>query len=170
MVWIGVIFLILGILLLWQAGRQKIATGLPGGRIIYADTSHWIPVQEALFAPKLNLTGKPDYLVKDKEQIIPVEVKSSRITHSPYDSHIYQLVAYCLLVDQVYGVRPRSGIIHYPTRTFKIEFTNLLEQATLNLLAEISGRDTHKSIDRSHEEPARCSGCGYRSICNQKLK
>lgn len=127
-------------------------------------------MQEALYTPKLGLTGKPDYLVRDTNQIIPVEVKSNRITHSPYDSHIFQLAAYCLLVDQVYGVRPKSGILHYPTRTFKIEFTNQLEQSTLNLLSEMQNRDTHKTINRSHQEPARCLGCGYRSICDQRLK
>ncbi|UCH60757.1 MAG: CRISPR-associated protein Cas4 [Anaerolineales bacterium] len=170
MVWIAVIFLILGLTLFWQAGRQKRASGLPGGKIIYTDTSTWMPMQEALYTPKLGLTGKPDYLVRDTNQIIPVEVKSNRITHSPYDSHIFQLAAYCLLVDQVYGVRPKSGILHYPTRTFKIEFTNQLEQSTLNLLSEMQNRDTHKTINRSHQEPARCLGCGYRSICDQRLK
>src|SRR3990170_591592 len=98
MIWIAVVCFLLGIALFWQSSRQRKASGLPGGRIIYADTSRWEPLQEALYDPRLGLAGKPDYLVKEGEQVIPVEVKSSRVAHSPYDSHIFQLAAYCLLV------------------------------------------------------------------------
>ncbi|HLA98329.1 MAG TPA: Dna2/Cas4 domain-containing protein [Anaerolineales bacterium] len=169
MIWIAVVCLLLGLALFWQAGRQRKASGLPGGRIIYADIGRWMPLQEALYDPSLGLAGKPDYLVKDGEQIIPVEVKSSRVAHSPYDSHIYQLAAYCLLVGQVYRVRPGSGILHYPTRTFRIDFTAQLERAVLQLLAEMRSQDIRKEIHRSHDSPARCLGCGYRSSCDQKL-
>ena len=169
MIWIALIFFGLGTLLFWQASRQKKASGLPGGRIIYADTSRWMPVQEALYDPRLGLAGKPDYLVKDGEQIIPVEVKSSRVAHSPFDSHIYQLAAYCLLVGHVYRTRPRSGILHYPSRTFKIDFTPQLEQATLELLAEMRSHDARTALNRSHDSIARCRGCGYRSVCDQKI-
>ncbi|HSF80459.1 MAG TPA: CRISPR-associated protein Cas4 [Anaerolineales bacterium] len=169
MVWIAIFCLLLGVVLFWQASRQVKASGLPGGQIIYADTSRWMSLGEALYDPKLGLAGKPDYLVKDNQQIIPVEVKSSRITHSPYDSHIYQLAAYCLLVDQVYGVRPASGILHYPARTFKIDFTDQLERAALELLSEMRRVETHLALNRSHASPGRCSRCGYRSICDQKL-
>ena len=169
MIWIAVVCFLLGIALFWQSSRQRKASGLPGGRIIYADTSRWEPLQEALYDPRLGLAGKPDYLVKEGEQVIPVEVKSSRVAHSPYDSHIFQLAAYCLLVGQVYGVRPRNGILHYPTRTFKIDFTAQLERAALELLAEMRSQDTRKEVHRSHDSPSRCLACGYRSRCDQKL-
>src|SRR5512143_3917371 len=89
------IFLILtALVLFWLAARRRKAAGLPAGRIIYADTSSWGPVEEPLYDPTLGLTGRPDYIVQQGERWIPVEVKSSRVSEAPFDSHIFQLAAY----------------------------------------------------------------------------
>ena len=102
-------------------------------------------------------------------QIIPVEVKSSRAPDAPYDSHIYQLAAYCLLVEKTYKKRPAYGIIHYNDRDFAVDYTPRLEAALLDLLAEMK-RDEYKDVvPRSHEQPARCARCGYKSVCDQSL-
>jgi len=84
---IAILAVITALLLFWLSARKQKTAGLPGGRVIYADTSGWQPVEKPLYDPILGLTGKPDYLVKKGKQIIPVEVKSSRVMASPYDSH-----------------------------------------------------------------------------------
>src|SRR5215510_6494523 len=94
---LGLIFF--AIIFFWQSGRQRKAAGLPSGRIIYTDTHGWGKVEKPLFYAALDLTGKPDYLIQKNGQIIPVEVKSGKTPDAPYDSHIYQLASYCLLVD-----------------------------------------------------------------------
>jgi len=53
-------------------------TGVPEGKIIYADPGFWGRAEKPLYDSALGLTGKPDYLVKKKGQLIPVEVKSMR--------------------------------------------------------------------------------------------
>ena len=112
---------LLALIFFWQSGRQQKEAGLPGGRVIYTDTRGWGKLERPLYNDLLGLTGKPDYLVQEKGQIIPVEVKSGRAPESPYDSHIYQLAAYCLLVEKSYGKRPPYGIIHYENRDFAVE-------------------------------------------------
>ena len=129
--------LLIGLILLWRAGQQRKTTGLPGGEVIYADTRKWGPVEEPLYDAKLDLSGKPDYLVKQGEMVIPVEVKSSRVAESPYDSHIFQLAAYCYLVGSTYGTRPSHGILHYPNRTYRIEYTPELEAELIELVVEM---------------------------------
>lgn len=166
---LAVILLVLALVCLWLAGRRQRASGLPGGRVIYTDTRGWGPVEEPLYDPESSLTGRPDYLVQKGNQIIPVEVKSSRISDAPYDSHIFQLAAYCLLVGRVFKKRPAYGILHYPNRTFAIDFTPALEAELLDMLAEMRQDDKRKEVDRSHESPARCAACGYREICDQNL-
>lgn len=162
--------LLLALLLLWQSNRQQKQAGLPGGRVIYTDTRAWgAPLEQPLFNKEFGLTGKPDYLVQHKGQIIPVEVKTGRAPESPYDSHIYQLAAYCLLVEKTYGKRPPYGIIHYPNRDFAVDYTPTLETALLDILAEMRRDDTKSEISCSHAEPARCVRCGYRKVCEQKL-
>ncbi|HEY3311525.1 MAG TPA: CRISPR-associated protein Cas4 [Anaerolineales bacterium] len=168
----GAIFLLLvAIILLWQAGRAHKAAGLPGGRVIYTDTRAWgNRVEKPLYDGALGLTGKPDYLVQQKGRTIPVEVKSGRAPQAPYDAHIYQLAAYCLLVEKTLGSRPPYGIIHYEDRDFAVDYTHELETALIDILAEMRRDERRSEVARSHETPARCAKCGFRNSCDQKLQ
>lgn len=169
MLWLALVLALLGGVLWVLSSRQRRATGLPGGQVIYADTNAWETVKQPLFDAALGLTGKPDYLVKQGELLIPVEVKSKRIGNAPYDSHVYQLAAYCLLVQRVFGKRPQQGILHYPNRTFSIDFTPELESAVINIILEMQSRSGRNGPERSHDVPARCARCGFRAVCDQSL-
>jgi CRISPR-associated exonuclease Cas4 len=159
----------LALIFFWQSGRQRKEAGLPGGRVIYTDTRGWGKLERPLYNDLLGLTGKPDYLVQEKGQIIPVEVKSGRAPESPYDSHIYQLAAYCLLVEKSYGKRPPYGIIHYENRDFAVDYTPELESSLLDLLAEMRRDELKREVERSHEQAARCARCGFKKACDQSL-
>lgn len=169
MQYVAILLLLLGIFLLLQATRWRKATGLPGGQIIYTDTSKWNAVEKPLYDPRVGLSGKPDYLVEQAGMVIPVEVKSSKVTQTPYDSHIYQLAAYCRLVEKEFEVRPAYGILHYPNRTFRIDYTSDLEKGMLDLLFEMRSQANRKQVQRSHNNPGRCARCGYRTNCDQQL-
>ena len=165
---------ILAIALYFASERRQKSAGIPGGRLIYTDTRSWRALEEPLYDPELNLVGKPDYLVEKGEQVIPVEVKTSRPPDVPYDSHLYQLAAYCLLVQQIYGARPPYGILHYSdnsrsTRTFKVNYTLAMEQSISQLIHEMRQREKRTDVARSHEIVGRCTRCGYRSTCDQRL-
>ena len=165
----ALVLLVLAVVFLLISGRTRKSAGLPGGQVIYEDTANWEKVEKPLYDPVTQITGRPDYLVRQGKQIIPVEVKSGRTPESPYDSHIFQLAVYCLLVEREYGERPGYGIIHYERRTFSVEYTEELEDALLDLLTEIRQDDRRRNVNRSHEEPARCQGCGYNYTCDQAL-
>jgi CRISPR-associated exonuclease Cas4 len=165
----ALLFILLAIVLLWLSRKQERAAGLPGGQVIYSDTKKWGAVKEPFYDPALGLTGKPDYLVEQGALLIPVEVKSSHAPHGPYDSHIFQLAAYCLLVERIFRKRPSHGILHYPNRTFRIDFTPELESAVHELLVDMRAKEISREIHRSHDVPGRCQHCGYRSICEEKL-
>lgn len=169
LLWWSLFLFVLALLLLWWSSRQRRELDLPGGDVLYADTAAGQALEKALFDPDLNLTGRPDYLLREAGEIIPVEVKSGRTPTRPYDSHIYQLAAYCLLVKSHYNVRPSHGVIRYPERSFRIEFTNELEQQTRQLVVEMRQKTSQGELDRSHQQAARCRGCGYRQICEQSL-
>ncbi len=169
MLYFALFLLILALLFFWQAERQRKAAGLPGGRVIYTDTRGWSKLEKPLFYAALELTGKPDYLVEQNGRIIPVEVKSGRAPEAPYDSHIFQLASYCLLVEKTYGKRPPYGIIHYSDRDFSVEYTHELEQSLLELLTEMKRDGLKKEVARSHEQASRCKRCGFRSVCDQLL-
>jgi CRISPR-associated exonuclease Cas4 len=164
----GIFLILVALVLFWQSGRTQKAAGLPGGRVIYTDTHAWGKVEKPLYDSGLALTGKPDYLVEKNGRYIPVEVKSGHAPQAPYDSHIYQLAAYCLLVEKAMGSRPPYGIIHYEDRDFAIDYTRELENSLLDILAEMRRDERRDELERS-QSGARCARCGFREVCDQKI-
>ncbi|WKZ46044.1 MAG: CRISPR-associated protein Cas4 [Anaerolineales bacterium] len=169
MLYLSLLLILLAFIFFWQSNRQRSEAGLPGGRVIYTDTRGWSKLEKPLFYAALELTGKPDYLVEQNGKIIPVEVKSGRAPEAPYDSHIYQLASYCLLVEKTYGKRPPYGIIHYDDKNFLVDYTFELEQSLLELITEMKRDGMKKEVARSHEQASRCKRCGFRSVCDQAL-
>jgi CRISPR-associated exonuclease Cas4 len=166
---LAIILILLALYLFWQASRQHRATGLPSGRVIYTDTRQWGKVEKPLFDPISGLTGRPDYLVEQQGFSIPVEVKSTYAPSEPYPSHVYQLAAYCLLVERTTGKRPPYGILHYRNRSFALDYTPELEANLQEAVQEMRWQERSGAADRSHAEPARCARCGYRTVCDQRL-
>jgi CRISPR-associated exonuclease Cas4 len=74
-----------------------------------------------------------------------------------------------MLVQKTYGKRPPHGIIHYPDRDFAVDYTSDLENALLDLLAEMRMDERRSEVQRSHEDAQRCRRCGFREVCNQRL-
>ena len=169
MLYLALFLFIFALFFFRRSSVQQKAAGLPGGRIIYTDTHGWGKVERPLFYAAMELTGKPDYLVRQNGTIIPVEVKSGRAPEAPYDSHIFQLAAYCLLVEKTYDTRPPYGIIHYENRDFAIDYTRELENSLIDILVDMKRDEHKKDVPRSHEQAGRCAGCGYRNACDQTL-
>ena len=166
----GVALLASSLLLLWASRRLRRRAGLPAGRVIYSDTRTWQPCPDPLYAPSVNLAGKPDYLVMRWKYVIPVEVKSCQAPGEPYRSHVLQLAAYCLLVEDAYEQRPPFGLIHYPDRTFSIRYSSELEQELLDTIAWMRQDLQEGRADRNHNDFSRCYACSYADHCDQRLE
>lgn len=164
-----VVFLAAGLILLRRARAARRATGLPAGQVIYADTGTWDRLERPLFSARYRLTGRPDYLVRERGAVIPVEVKPRRDAPEPYRSDVLQLGAYCLLVEETHGQAPPYGILKYRERTFAIPYTAALRWQVLAVLDEMRAGHRARSVARSHDEPARCAACGVRAYCDQRL-
>jgi CRISPR-associated exonuclease Cas4 len=165
------LILILLALLLWLlAQRARRASGLPEGQVVYTDTGGWGRLEKPLFSPRLRLTGKPDYLVRDGTGYVPVEVKSGRApAGGPYAAHVYQLAAYCALTAEAYGRRPAYGLIKYADKILRVGFTSALEAELLELLDQMRADAEAGDVARSHSSPARCRACGFREGCEESL-
>ena len=154
---------------LWSRGLQQ-QTGLPGGDVIYTDSGTWYRNGDPLFAEDVRLVGKPDYLIEQPNgMIIPVELKSSRAPDEPREGHILQLAAYCLLVEENYGIRPDYGLIQYKDKTFAIDYSEELEDELLDLLADMRDGLAGTELDRDHNDWRKCAKCGVRGHCYQRL-
>lgn len=157
-----------GWLALRRARRTRQRAGLPGGRVVYADTGDWRRPEAAFFSARYGLTGKPDYVVETGSGLVPVEVKSRAAPSQPYLSHVLQLAAYCLLLEDRDGQAPAYGLLKYADAVFEIEYTPALRDELLMLLDAMRG-SRKGVVSRSHEEPGRCAACGYRPVCDQAL-
>ncbi len=162
--------ILVGALIFWLGRRAQAETGLPVGRVIYSDTNGWQPIEKPLFSRTHRLTGKPDYLVQQGGEIIPVEVKSAHApSDGPHRGHVLQLAAYCLLVEETYRQRPKYGIVKYADRMFAIDYTDALHTALLDVIAAMRDDLAQGAAQRSHDEAARCVNCGYRHACRERL-
>lgn len=168
---IGFVLLALALLLWWRGGVLADEAGLPHGRILYTDAgSAWITNDEPLYDAHLRLVGKPDYLVEEPDgSIIPVEVKSSRAPAEPWESHVYQLAAYCWLVENEYGIRPSHGIIQYKDRAFAVDYTDELREDFLDLISEMREDMFEPEVNRDHNDWNLCARCGVAAACTQRL-
>lgn len=169
--WTGlfITLLILGLVLLWLARRSRARAGLPPGRIVAADVGSWQRLDHPLFSRRHRLAGRPDYIVADGPDLIPVEVKSARAPVHPYNSHVLQLAAYCLLVAETSGRRPPYGILRYADQTFQIPYTRELEEELLAVLEEMRAGLAEGEARRNHNDTRRCAACGYREVCEEAL-
>ena len=171
----GTLFLValivagLGLWLLLRARAGRRETGLPVGRITYVDTGAWDRCERPLFSRRHRLTGRPDYLVRTPDGVIPVEVKSGAGPEQPYAAHLMQLAAYCLLVEEQESQTPPRGILKYADKAFEVDYTPALRAQVVEMLQEMRRGLEASDVDRSHDEPRRCLGCGYRDRCEQRL-
>ena len=146
-------------------------SGLPAGKLVYADNEALQELPKPLYDQALNLVGKHDYVITLKDgSMVPVEFKSQAAPSTPYDSHILQLSAYCYLCEKSFGRRPAYGLIRYANKTYQIYYDLALESELLDVIAQIRRCETQEEApDRSHNQPTRCRGCGYNSICEQRI-
>ncbi len=174
--WVAVILslvlLAIGLATLRLSQRDQAQTGLPSGTVVYSDTGAWQRVEKPLRSRRYGIVGKPDYLVEIDEPgrrlTIPVEVKSRRKPAVPYEGHIMQLGAYCLLVEDNFSSRPPFGLLRYADATIQIPFTDALRWQVLEIAESIRGARSAGDLSRDHQDANRCRGCGYRSACGDE--
>lgn len=161
------LLLVAGVLVL-AALRLRRSTGVPWARVRASDTG-WRPVGSPLISRRYALVGTPDYLLESRSGVIPIEVKPGRTADEPYASDLMQLAAYCLLVEETTGRAPPYGLLRYATHTFRLEYTPAIRAELLTILADMDADRLAADVPRSHDQPARCRGCGFYAQCDNRL-
>jgi CRISPR-associated exonuclease Cas4 len=166
------------------ARREAGRAGLPSGTLLYSDTgrpvgrlapaeagAEGVRQERPLVSTRLGVVGRPDYLIEAEGGVIPVEIKSaaSPAGGRPYDSHVAQLAAYCLLVEDVLGETVPFGVVRYRDREVRVEYTDELRGHALALVEEMRAARDAEEVHRSHEDPRRCAGCSMRDVCTESL-
>jgi CRISPR-associated exonuclease Cas4 len=137
------------------------------GDLVYVDSTAEKP--KLFVSKRLGLSGRPDAVVMDGDHHIPVELKTGRVPRGPLFSHILQVVAYCVLLEEEYGRAPPYGIIRYGDTAFEIEYNEDQKQLLLQKLGEMRGAIVKGEAHRNHNRPGKCIHCSRRSGCPERL-
>lgn len=144
--------------------------GIPWSHDIHADGDGSLPTVPLMVDHTLGLIGKPDYIIRRGRDIIPVEVKPLRRAKRPYESDIYQLLAYCILIEQTYGKRPPYALLRYANHTFRIDYDDDVEAEVRDIIAQMhEAQYQADEVARNHQSVTRCRGCGFWQQCSQSL-
>jgi CRISPR-associated exonuclease Cas4 len=148
----------------WAMERRR-------GSVVYTDTDARQP-GETLVSHRYGLIGRPDYVLRTKDGLVPVEVKSrSSGGRGPYPGETAQLFAYCLLVEEVTGEPVRSGVIAFADRRWPVAFGKRERRDILSILADMRDMQGRAAVSRDHAQAGKCRGCGFRAadVCGQAL-
>ena len=132
---VAIIVIVLGLLYLLFLLREQKNLGSLGGSVVALDNGENNGL--LLSSTSVPLVGKPDYLIKQGSVVLPVEVKTGKTPVAPHRNHIVQLIAYCLLVEENFGVAPLKGVIRYPEKEFEVPYTEKAKEKLQKLVGEI---------------------------------
>lgn len=137
------------------------------GTIIYTDLN--IPAKP-FFSASQRISGKPDYITKTKNRYIPVEVKTGN-HREPQPHHIFQLAAYCHLVEEHYGdLVPYGVLVYYDTaKQFVIPFNPKLRFELETAIKQMRTILATRNLKRNHHDPQRCAYCSLRTYCHMNM-
>ncbi len=140
---------------------------LKEGEIKYIDKLE--KKSKLLKSEKHKLRGKPDLILEKNGSPVPVEVKTGRVPKGPFFSHILQIAAYCLLVEEDLGKKPPYGLIRYGDTEFDIEYDQDLKQLLLEKIKDMRKHMKNKEAHRNHDREGKCRNCSRREICEESL-
>ena len=119
-----------------------------------------------------NLAGRPDYLIKENEIRIPVEVKTGRRPRAPFFSHVLQIGAYCLLSEETFQRKPTHGQIRYgfDNEPHDVKWDSDLRALVVEKLEDMNDILKGKAeAHRNHKRVGKCNNCSRRKGCPERL-
>jgi len=122
-----------------------------------------------LRSEKFGLSGRPDYILQENGEVVPVEMKSGRMPKGPLFSHIVQLAAYCLILSEDPNNKVTRGILKYGTQEFDIDFDEGLKALVMCKLVEMRDALDKGEAHRNHNRPGKCRSCSRRDECPEKI-
>jgi CRISPR-associated exonuclease Cas4 len=148
--------------------------GLPVGELVSIDSSNEDLSglrQENIISARYGISGRPDRIVKTVSGIVPVELKSGKAPRTgPHKAQLAQLAVYCLLIEDQFQTTVVEGIIEFSDSSITVPFNSQMRAWILSLIDEVQeAKQQGARPRRSHNQPGRCRGCGFRESCREAL-
>ena len=86
----------------------------------------------------------------------------------PRDGHIFQMVAYFLILSEMYpNMDIPYGVLKYKNQAFRIDNIPENRSRLLGIVDEM--RAQFMEPERNHSNSGRCFKCSFNEVCQQKL-
>lgn len=138
----------------------KRTVGIKGYRSIYSDAKG---DGTLLKSDTYMISGKPDYIFRKGDDLVPVELKSTT-TDAPLEKDVMQLAVYFLLVEENYGIRPGKGRLIYANKAYEIDNNYYIREKVTEIIKEMQSI-RNGAVHRYRVDKNRCHTCLYRDIC-----
>ncbi len=147
-----------------------------GYKIIYTDQKigreNNVVKSRLLKSEKFGLQGKPDFIYKNIfGKIIPVELKSGKIKDGnlPHIGDMMQLATYFIIIEEVYGKKPRFGNLIYKDYMFKIKNTKGIRKEVIKTVDRMNDMLNSGKGEASCEF-VKCRYCLCKGVCEFYIK
>ena len=119
-----------------------------------------------LRSERLGLAGRLDMVLLGEDEVIPVDFKHG--TAPPGRNHRYQLTAYALLVEEVWGKPVRRGFIGLIPlkKAVLIPITATMREEVRRNIAQIRQMIAREQMPPPTRMRGRCHDCEFRPWCN----
>ncbi|OYT59000.1 hypothetical protein B6U81_06835 [Thermoplasmatales archaeon ex4484_30] len=124
---------------------------------------------EEFISEKYGLRGKPDYVIEKDGEFIPVEEKTGRVPKGPLFSHMIQIIAYCMLIEDSMKKKPPYGILKYNGNVYRITYDENLKEVVMQLRENLLHAMKKGEAHRNHSREGKCRNCSRREICPERL-
>jgi len=152
-----------------RAIKTRRRSGIASGRIVDVGASG-VEGEGIMVSRQYGLRGLPDVVLRVEDELIPVEVKTGRVPRGPLFSHILQLAAYCLLIEERQGRPPPYGVLQYGKHVrHEIDYDDELKWTLVNKLIEMRQIIRTGEAHRNHRRPGKCANCSRREGCAERL-
>lgn len=96
-------------------------------------------------------------------------MKTGRVPRGPFFSHILQVAAYCLLLEEEQGEAPPFGIVKYGDKEFEVDYDESLKELLIKKVEEMREAKETGEVHRNHNREGKCLHCSRRDICPERL-
>lgn len=137
--------------------RRKLSELGPTGR-------KWTGLR--VHSERLGLVGVVDLVVETREGLAVVETKGSAGGKRPKPGHLYQVVAYAMLAEEVLGRPVRWVVLRYlkDGRVFKVRVTEHMRKHVVWAVSRIRNI-VESNLPPKYAKRRLCVSCGFRKVC-----
>ncbi len=164
------LLLVLGLIIyMWDLFERRSANArensglIKGAETLAVKGGTTLPTRE-LVSERLQLSGRPDAIIREGQQIIPVDMHP--LTNKVRDRHVLQLLTHLRLIEELEGVEPDHGVLLMGKEQRRVAIKNAPDkQRWLESLID----EMRSIMDGVPAIPSpstfKCKSCDVRLIC-----